>query len=116
MVVEDVNFMDLVCILRIKPDTVMEKFGGLINTSFFDASSIAGTLKQKNLIEFGNTFPGPNSMMLTQMAKNLISEAEAKSTEPFDELDSEILRQMSGGKKMPSELGELLNLRSKDLA
>ena len=99
MVVEDINFLDLACLLRIGPDTVMEKFGSLINTSFFDASSIAGTLKQKNLIEFTNDYPGPNGMRVTELGKSIISEAEAKSAEPFDTLDSTILHQLSGGKR-----------------
>jgi hypothetical protein len=116
MAVEDINFLDLVCLLRITPETVMEKFGSLINTSFFDASTIAGTLKQKDLVEFSTNYPGPNGILLTQNGKNLINEAESKSSEKFDTLDMEILRQMSGGKRMPFELGNTLNVRSRDLA
>lgn len=116
MAIEDINFLDLACLLKIGPDTVMEKFGSLINTSFFDASSIAGTLKQKGLIEFTNDFPGPNGMKVTELGKGLMTEAEAKGAEQFDTLDSTILQQMSGGKRMPAELGNTLNIRSKDLA
>lgn len=116
MVVEDINFLDMACLLKIGPDTVMEKFGGLINTSFFDASTIAGTLKQKGLIEFTNDYPGPNGILVTAAGKTLISEAEAKGAEPFDALDSTILVQMSGGKRLPFELANTLNLRGKDLA
>jgi len=116
MVVEDINFLDMACLLKIGPDTVMEKFGGLINTSFFDASTIAGTLKQKGLIEFTNDYPGPNGILVTAAGKTLIAEAEAKGAEPFDALDSTILVQMSGGKRLPFELANTLNLRGKDLA
>ena len=116
MVAEDINFLDLACLLRIGPDTVMEKFGGLINTSFFDASTIAGTLKQKGLIEFTNDYPGPNGILISQLGKSIITEAEAKGSEPFDTLDSTILQQMSGGKRVPMELGNSLNIRSRDLA
>ncbi|MGI0141087.1 MAG: hypothetical protein ACREBF_00335 [Candidatus Micrarchaeales archaeon] len=116
MVVEDINFLDVACLMRIGPDTVMEKFGGLINTSFFDASTIAGTLKQKGLIEFTNDYPGPNGILISQQGKAILAEADAKSTEPFDTLDSTILQQMSGGKRLPFELGNSLNIRSKDLA
>ncbi|MDE1850281.1 MAG: hypothetical protein KGH54_00605 [Candidatus Micrarchaeota archaeon] len=94
----------------------MEKFGGLINTSFFDASTIAGTLKQKGLIEFTNDYPGPNGLLVSALGKSVLGEAEAKSAEPFDMLDSTILQQLSGGKRLPVELGNSLNLRSKDLA
>ncbi|MDE1825201.1 MAG: hypothetical protein KGH61_00760 [Candidatus Micrarchaeota archaeon] len=116
MVAEDINFLDLACLLRIGPDTVMEKFGGLINTSFFDASTIAGTLKQKGLIEFTNNYPGPNGILISQLGKSLIAEAESKGNEPFDTLDSTILQQMSGGKRIPLELGNSLSIRSRDLA
>ncbi|MDE1846086.1 MAG: hypothetical protein KGH53_02290 [Candidatus Micrarchaeota archaeon] len=116
MVVEDINFLDMACLLKIGPDTVMERFGGLINTSFFDASTIAGTLKQKGLIEFTNDYPGPNGILVTTAGKTLITEAETKSAEPFDALDSTILVQMSGGKRLPFELANSLTLRGRDLA
>jgi len=116
MVVEDINFLDMACLMKIGPDTVMEKFGGLINTSFFDASTIAGTLKQKGLIEFTNDYPGPNGLLVSPLGKTLLGEAETKSTEQFDMLDSTILQQLSGGKRLPVELGYSLNIRSKDLA
>jgi len=113
---DEINFMDLACILKITPDTVLEKFGSQINASFFDASNIAGTLKQKGLIDFTANYPGPNGMVLTDAGKNLINEANAKSAEPFDDLDKSILVQLSGGKRNPAELGASLNIRPKDLA
>ncbi|MGC8662307.1 MAG: hypothetical protein ACP5RT_00785 [Candidatus Micrarchaeia archaeon] len=113
---EEINFMDLACILKLTPDTVLEKFGSQINASFFDASNIAGTLKQKGLIDFSANYPGPNGMVLTDAGKNLINEANAKSSEPIDALDETILAQLSGGKRNPAELGTSLNLRPKDLA
>ncbi len=116
MVSEDVNFIDLASILKITPDTVLERFGSVINSSFFDASNIAGTLKQKGLIDFSSNYPGPNGMVLTDAAKALIAEANAKGGEPFDTLDESILNQLSGGKRAPAELGTTLNLRPKDLA
>jgi len=116
MASDDVDFMDLICITKITPDTVLEKFGGLINASFFDGSKVAGTLKQKGLIDFSASYPGPSKMLLTDDGKKLIDEANAKSTEPFDDLDKTILAQLSGGRRNPSELGASLNLRPKDLA
>jgi len=111
-----VNFLDIACLLKINPDTTLEKLGGLINASVFDAANIAGTLKQKNLIEFGAEFPGPTGMQLTDVAKNLLNELNARSTEPIDVLDVEILKQLSGGKRMPIELQNTLNLLPRDLA
>jgi len=116
MASDDIDFTDLVCITKITPDTVLEKFGSLINASFFDGSKVAGILKQKGLIDFSASYPGPSKMLLTEDGKKLIDEANAKSTEPFDDLDKTILAQLSGGRRNPGELGASLNLRPKDLA
>jgi hypothetical protein len=48
--------------------------------------------------------------------KALIAEAEVKASEPLDNLDQEVLFQVSGGKRLPIELQNTLNVRSKDLA
>jgi len=116
MASDDIDFMDLICITKITPDAVLEKFGSLINASFFDGSKVAGTLKQKGLIDFSASYPGPSKILLTDEGKKLIDEANAKSAEPFDDLDKTILAQLSGGKRNPNELGASLNLRPKDLA
>ncbi len=116
MTVEDVNFLDLVVLLKITPNMVLEKIGGMINASIFDASNLAGGLKQKGLIDFTATFPGPTTIQLTDAGKMLLTEADVKATEPFDKLDESILMQLSGGKRIPADLGSTLNLRSKDLA
>ncbi len=116
MTSEDVNFVDLACILKITSGTVLEKFGGVINSSFFDAVNLAGTLKQKGLVDFSSNYPGPNEIVLTDAARSLIAEANAKGGAASDKLDEGILNQLSGGKRMPVELGAALNLRPKDLA
>ncbi len=116
MTEENINFVDLACILKITPGTLLEKFGGLINSSFFDAVNLAGTLKQKGLIDFSSNYPGPNEIVLTDAAKVLINEANSKAGEPFDQLDQSILNQLSGGKRVPVELGSALNLHDRDLA
>lgn len=116
MATEDINFMDLAVLLKVTPGMAMEKVGGMINTSFFDAANIVGGLKQKGLIEFSATFPGPTPLQVTESGKTLISDANTKSTEPFDKLDESILMQLSGGKRGPAEMQGALNIRSKDLA
>ncbi len=116
MAAEEVNFLDLECLLKIGPDMVLEKLGSAINASFFDASNIAGSLKQKGLIDFTANYPGPNGIVVTDEGKKFIDEANLKSTEPFDNLDNEIIVQLSGGKRLPNELSAGLNIRPKDLA
>jgi hypothetical protein len=113
---DDVNFLDLACLLRITPDTTLEKLSSAINANFFDASNLAGTLKQKGLIDFSSYYPGPNTIVISEVGKTLIAEADGRSTEQFDNLDQEILFQLSGGKRLPLELQNTLNIRSKDLA
>ena len=112
---EIITFTDLACLLKITPETTLEKFGSTINASIYDAAQISGTLKQKGLIDFTAYYPGPNSMAITDAGKALKDEAEAKSAETLDNLDEEILVQLSGGKRLPLELQSTLNIRPKDL-
>ncbi len=111
-----ITFMDLACLLKITPDTVLEKLGGLINASYFDAVNMAGTLKQKGLIDFTSNYSEPSKIVLTDAGKKVIEEAEAKSKEPFDALDSEVLKQLAGGKRLPLELAASLNIGASVLA
>ncbi|MEM0124098.1 MAG: hypothetical protein QXF41_00950 [Candidatus Micrarchaeaceae archaeon] len=116
MAVAGINFLDLACLTKITPETTVEKFGGIINSSFYDVANITGTLKQKGLVDFTSNYPGPNGLVITDAGKQLLAEADAKSAEAFDEFDGEILRQLSGGKRLPDELAAALNINSKDLA
>ncbi|MDE1874147.1 MAG: hypothetical protein KGI04_03455 [Candidatus Micrarchaeota archaeon] len=113
---ENLNFLDLACLFKIEKDTTLERFGSVINASVFDAANITGSLKQKGLIDFTAYYPGPNSIVITEAGTKLKADADAKSAESLDNLDEEILRQMSGGKRYPTELQSTLNVRSKDLA
>lgn len=113
---DEINFIDLACLLQIKPDMALEKFGSAINASIFDASNLAGTLKQKGLVDFTSYYPGPNTIIITDAGKSLMAEAETRSAEPFDILDETILTQLSTGKKAPIEIQNTLNLRPRDLA
>ncbi|HUB92547.1 MAG TPA: hypothetical protein VL945_01155 [Candidatus Saccharimonadales bacterium] len=113
---DEITFMDLASLLKITPNTPLEKLGSALNASIFDASNIAGTLKQKGLIEFTANYPGPNMITITDAGKALIKEADDKSTAASDALDESILTQLSGGKRLPVELQNTLNLRPRDLA
>ena len=113
---DEVTFIDLACLLKIGQDTTLEKLGSAINASIFDASNIAGGLKQKGLIDFTAYYPGPNTITVTDVGKALLVEAEAKSAEKYDDLDDTILKQLLGGKRSPVEMQNTINLRPKDLA
>ncbi|MCL4404602.1 hypothetical protein M1583_01250 [Candidatus Marsarchaeota archaeon] len=100
---------------RIKPDTTVEKFGALINSSFFDASNALGTLKIKGLVDFTTYVPGQNAITVTEMGKKLIEEADTKEKMPFDQLDFAILTQLSTGKRNLADLSTAVNISPKDL-
>ncbi|MCL5679752.1 MAG: hypothetical protein BK997_02360 [Candidatus Micrarchaeum sp. ARMAN-1] len=112
----EINFMDVTVLKRIKPDTTVEKFGGLINSSFFDASNALGTLKLKGLVDFTTYVPGQNSITVTEIGKKLLEEADTKEKMPFDQLDLAILTQLSAGKRNLADLSTAVNINSKDLA
>ncbi len=113
---DEITFMDIASLLNITADTTLEKLGRTLNTSIFDISNIAGTLKQKGLIEFTSFYPGPTSITVTDSGKALIAEADARSAEPLDLLDESILAQLAGGKRIPIELQNTLSVRPRDLA
>ena len=95
----------------------MKKYGSLINSSFFDASNILGTLKLKGLIDFSTVnFSGQNAIMVTDTGKQLLAEADSKAATAFDELDFAIVSQLSASKRSFVELAGMVNLRPKDMA
>ena len=113
---DEINFMDLVTLSRITPDLVVEKFGSKINSSFFDASNILGTLRLKGLIDFTANFPGQSAITVTDLGKQLLNEAADKAKAPFDQVDYAILLQLKAGKRSYLDIGGAVNLRPKDLA
>ena len=113
---EEINFLDLAALSKIGPDTVVERYGSLINSSFFDASNILGTLKLKGLIDFSTIFAGQNAIKVTDSGKQLLADATAKASVSFDELDFAIITQLSSSKRTLPELTKTVNLRPTDLA
>jgi hypothetical protein len=113
---DEVNFVDIVSLTRITPDTVAERFGGLINSSFFDASNILATLRQKGLIDFTTSFPGQSAVTVTELGKKVLTDAAESAKGEFGELDLTILTQLSNGKRTMQDLGGAINVRPTDLA
>jgi hypothetical protein len=113
---DEITFFDLVALLKIKPGTTVERYGGLINSSFFDGANVLGTLSQKKLVSISTAMPDQNPITVTDIGKSLLSEAETRGKEDFDHLDLAILTQMSNGKAEPSDIGKSVNVRSRDLA
>lgn len=113
---EDITFNDLVALSRIGPDTTVEKYGGLINSSFFDSANVLGTLSQKKLISFTTSPGGQNPITVTDTGKQLLANAAERANADVDNLDLTILIQIKGGKKAPSEVATSMNVSSMDLA
>lgn len=113
---DTINFIDLVALSRITPEATVERFGGLINSSFFDASNILGTLKQKGLVDFITSFPSQSSLTITQEGRQLLEEAHQKSALPVDTLDMAVLSELSSGRRNLPDLASGVNVTPKDLA
>ena len=113
---DEINFFDLASLLKIKPDTTMERFGGMLNSSYFDGANIAATLSQKKLISFNTALPGQSIITITDTGKQLIDEANTKANTDFDHLDLAIITQVSNGKSTPADIGAGTNVRARDLA
>lgn len=110
------TFIDLVALTKIGPDSTVERFGGTINSTFFDASSILAGLKLKGLVEFVTTMPGQSALKITEGGTSLIAGANQKATEQPDALDSSILAQLAKGRRGLSDLNSSVNVTQKDLA
>ncbi len=113
---DEVTFFDLVSLVKIKPGITVERYGGLINSSFFDGARVLGTLQQKKLITLSTAMPDQNPITVTDTGKQLIAEADSKAEQDFDHLDLEILTQIQKGKNTPEDLGAAVNVRPRDLA
>ncbi|HVC57988.1 MAG TPA: hypothetical protein VND15_00760 [Candidatus Acidoferrales bacterium] len=112
----DINFIDLIALSRVKTDTVVEKFGSLINSSFFDASNILGGLKQKGLVDFTTTFPGQSALTITDLGKTTVVEANDKAKGEFDHLDFAVISELAKGKRSLTDITGAVNVTSRDLA
>jgi len=114
--VEELTFSDLALLQRIDETTVVEKFGTVINSSFFDAANLLGTLKQKGYIDIISQFPGPSRVVLTEKGKRILALAKEKGAQEIEKLDEVMVSLIANGYKDPKALGEKLNMRSSDVA
>lgn len=114
--VDEINFSDLLALKKISPDTVVEKFGSAINSSFFDAANILGSLKIKGLVDYGTNSPGQNVINITDVGNKLLGDADLSSKEATDNLDMEIIHQLGAGKRELSDISNSINVSQTDLA
>ena len=110
------NFIDVVALSRITPQVYVENFGSTINSSFFDASNILGTLKMKKLIDFSSNFSGQNEIKITDSGNKLLQDLYAKAEEAFDQLDMKLVEQLESGKRSLGDITGAVNIAETDLA
>ncbi len=111
-----INFIELISLSRVGPDSSVEKFGSVINSSFVDAANVLATMKQKGLIDFVTSFPSQSMLKITEQGMQTISEANQKATEQPDVLDNAILVQLLKGRRGLADLNSSVNVTQKDLA
>lgn len=112
---KELTFLDLVVLQRIGPDTTIERFGSKINSSFFDAANILGTINIKGYVTIESAI-GASKVTVSESGRSVLAMAEEKSREEIDALDKGILSAVSQGIKDLDRLREKLNVRSGDLA
>lgn len=113
---EDTTYLDLIVLRKIESESTVEKFGTVINTSFFETANLLGTLKVKGLINIETAIGGQSPVFLTGEGKDLLEHASRKAAEPLDALDSSILSALGGGVRDLAALEAAINIRPRDLA
>ena len=113
---DEVNFVDIVALSRITPDTYAEKFGGMINSSFFDASNILATLRQKGLVDFTTSFPGQSAVTVTELGKEGHGRCDCRHRCGIRAPGLRQTTQLSNGKRTIQDLSGAINIRPTDLA
>lgn len=106
----------MIALSKITPGTTVEKFGSLINASYFDGANIAGTLKTKGAIDFKVSYPAESEIIITEDGKKLLELAEQKAKESFDKLDFEIIQKILQGSRKPEDIEKALNINQQDIA
>jgi len=112
----ELTFLDLAILKKVDAESTVEKFGSMINTSFFETANLLGTIKIKGYINIVPSVGGVSSVALTDAGNSLLAFAEQKSGEPIEPLDNAILHALAGGARELDALQTALNIRGADLA
>jgi hypothetical protein len=112
----ELTFLDLVILKKVDAESTVEKFGSLINTSFFETANLLGTIKIKGYINIESSVGGVSQVVLTDAGSSLLVFANQKAKDPIEPLDNAILHALAGGARELDALQHALNIRSGDLA
>jgi len=111
----NINYLDILILKNIDDNSTVEKFGPIINTSFFETANILGSMKVKGLIDIQSSIGGLSPILVLDAGRDVISMAIKKAAEPLDDLDYEILSNLRKFNEL-SLLEKNLNINSSDLA
>ena len=111
----NINYLDIIILKNIDDNSTVEKFGPIINTSFFETANILGSMKVKGLIDIQSSIGGLSPIVVLDAGRDVISMAIKKAAEPLDDLDYEILSNLRKFNEL-SLLEKNLNINSSDLA
>ncbi len=112
----ELNFLDIVILKKIDPDSSVEKFGSTINTSFFETANLLGTIKIKGYINIESSLGGISKVAITDAGTSILAMADQRARDQIEPLDNAILHAIAGGTKEMEALRSSLNIRSGDLA
>ncbi|PIT84844.1 hypothetical protein COU37_01135 [Candidatus Micrarchaeota archaeon CG10_big_fil_rev_8_21_14_0_10_45_29] len=112
----EITYLDLAVLKKLDSESTVEKFGMKINTSFFDAANLLGSMKIKGLIDMQSSIGGQSPITIASEGKELLSTAIQRAAEPINSLDQAILSTLVTGVRELGSLQNSINIRSKDLA
>ena len=112
----ELNFLDIVILRKIDAESSVEKFGSMINTSFFETANLLGTVKIKGYINIESSVGGISRVTITDAGTSILTVADQRAAEPVEPLDNAILHAVAGGSRELDALQSALGIRSADLA
>ncbi len=112
----ELSFLDLAILKKIDAESSVEKFGSIINTSFFETANLLGTIKIKGYIGIESSIGGISKVTLTDAGSSILQVAGQRTAEPIDPLDNAILHALAGGAKELDAMQSQLSIRGADLA
>ncbi|MEM2974730.1 MAG: hypothetical protein QW112_03875, partial [Candidatus Micrarchaeia archaeon] len=111
----DLNFLDIVMLEKIQGEAIMDSFSGMIGTSFFETAEVMGKMKVKGIVDIIPTI-GKSIVKRTPTGEMVLKQADAKVTEPLDELDYALMKTIASGVNEFGRIQEQINIRSEDIA
>jgi predicted transcriptional regulator len=112
----ELSFLDLAILKKTDAESSVEKFGSMINTSFFETANLLGTIKIKGYINIESSIGGISKVTITDAGTSILAVAGQKAKGQIEPLDNAILHALAAGTKDLDSLQNALNIRSGDLA